>query len=64
METIILIIGVVWGILNIVLFFKLWGACDDIRDIADKYAPEGKIRRAAEKKAREEHNRKVFLGEE
>ena len=40
METIILIIGTVWGILNIILFFKLWGACDDIRRITNKYAPD------------------------
>lgn len=45
MEVLILIIGIIWGVLNIILFFKLWGACDDIRRIADKYDPEGKERR-------------------
>lgn len=40
METLIIVIGVAWSILNIILFFKLWGACDNIKRIADKYAPE------------------------
>lgn len=31
---------VIGAILEIILFFKLWGACDNIKRIADKYAPE------------------------
>lgn len=31
---------VVGAILEIILFFKLWSACDNIKRIADKYAPE------------------------
>lgn len=54
-EILLAIAGLVWFILNIILFFKLWGACDDIRRIADKYDPEGKAQRdAAAKKASEE----------
>lgn len=34
------LIAVIWSILNIILFFKLWRACNDIKRIADKYAPE------------------------
>lgn len=53
-EILLAIAGLVWFILNIILFFKLWGACDDIRRIADKYDPEGKEQRDAAKKASEE----------
>jgi hypothetical protein len=31
------IIFIVFGILQIILFFKLWGMTNDIRDIKDKY---------------------------
>lgn len=34
------VLSVVFFILDIILFFKLWGACDNIKRIADKYAPE------------------------
>ena len=33
------IIYVIWGILCIILFFKVWSACNCIKRIADKYAP-------------------------
>ena len=33
-------IALIAAILNAILFFKLWGACDNIKRIADKYAPE------------------------
>ena len=39
-STILLTIGLAWVILNIILFFKLWRACDNIKRIADKYAPD------------------------
>lgn len=29
-------------ILSIVLFFKVWGACDTIKRLVEKYAPEAK----------------------
>lgn len=35
-----LLLFAVWGILNVVLFFKLWGACDNIKKLAKK-KPEG-----------------------
>ena len=39
METFVILLEVVWAIFAIILFFKIWGACDDIKRIADKYAP-------------------------
>lgn len=33
MQAFLIIIGIVWGILCLVLFFKVWGACNDIADI-------------------------------
>ena len=33
---IITLVGLVWGILNLILFFKIWGACNDIELIANK----------------------------
>ena len=30
----------VWGILCIILFFKIWGACNNIKKLANKYAPK------------------------
>lgn len=55
MEILLPIIGIAWVILNIILFFKVWTACDDIRRIADKYDPEGKRREAEEKEHCEKH---------
>jgi hypothetical protein len=37
------IIFIVFGILQIILFFKLWGMTNDIRDIKDKYMREGVV---------------------
>ena len=34
----------VWGILCIILFFKIWGACNNIKRLANKYAPDIKKR--------------------
>lgn len=61
METIILIIGLAWAILNIILFFKLWGACNDIRDIANKFAPEAKEQREKENKKAEDALARAFV---
>lgn len=33
------VIALIWAVLNIILFFKLWGACNNIKRIADKYDP-------------------------
>lgn len=33
------IIYLIWGVLCIILFFKVWSACNCINRIADKYAP-------------------------
>ncbi len=43
METftvVLAVLSVVFFTLDIILFFKLWGACDNIKRIADRYAPE------------------------
>lgn len=42
MDTLILIIGVIGSVLNIILFFKLWGACDNINRIAKKLTKNDK----------------------
>ena len=33
------ILAIVWAILCIILFFKIWSACNSIQRLADKYAP-------------------------
>lgn len=38
--TLFLIATVVGAVLEIILFFKLWRACDNIKRIANKYAPD------------------------
>ena len=30
---------IIWGILCIMLFIKIWNACNCIKRLADKYAP-------------------------
>lgn len=34
---VLLLLVFAWGVLNVVLFFKLWGACDDIKRMASNY---------------------------
>lgn len=38
--TLFFVATIVGAILEIILFFKLWRACDNINRIADKYAPD------------------------
>lgn len=33
MQAFLIILGIVWGILCLVLFFKIWGACNNIAEI-------------------------------
>lgn len=40
MDVLLIVLGVVWFLLNIMLFFKLWGTCNNIKRIADKFAPK------------------------
>ncbi len=40
MEYFIIVLQVIWGILSIILFFKVWGMTNDIKRIADKIAPK------------------------
>lgn len=37
MDTLLAIIIVVFGILQLILFFKIWGMTNDIREIKNKY---------------------------
>lgn len=37
METLLAIIFIIFGLLQIILFFKIWGMTDDIRAIKNKY---------------------------
>ena len=40
MEDLVVLAGLIWSILCIILFFKVWNACNNIKRLADKYAPE------------------------
>ena len=40
METIIAVVYLIGAVLGIMLFIKVWRACDDIRRIANKIDPE------------------------
>lgn len=33
MQVLLVILGLVWGILNIILFFKIWKMCDHVKQI-------------------------------
>ena len=35
MEKILILIGLVWGILNLILFFKIWVMCDNVRKLTN-----------------------------
>ena len=34
------LLGLIWGVLCIILFFKVWKACNNIQRLVDKYAPQ------------------------
>ena len=36
MEILIVVFCVIWGILSIILFFKLWGMCNNVSEILDE----------------------------
>ena len=40
MDTLLIIIGIVFGILQIILFFKIWGMTDDVKSIKKKLRSE------------------------
>lgn len=61
MEILLPIIGITWVILNIILFFKVWTACDDIRRIADKYDPESKAAREKAQQESEDKQLEAFI---
>lgn len=37
---IITLVNLVTGVLQIILFFKVWGMCDDVRDLRNQQCPE------------------------
>lgn len=37
METFIILVILIFGILQLILFFKIWGMTNDIREIKEKY---------------------------
>ena len=37
MDTIWFIISIVWGLLCVILFFKVWGMCDDIAAMRERF---------------------------
>ena len=39
MDLLFLVIAFIFGILQIMLFFKVWGMCDDVAKLADKFTP-------------------------
>lgn len=42
METFTDIVIIVGAILSLILFFKVWGMCNDVRALREKYAPKPK----------------------
>ena len=34
------LVALIWAILCIILFFKIWGACNDIGTIVKKFVPK------------------------
>ena len=40
MDGFVVLLCLIWSVLCIVLFFKVWNACNNIQRLADKYAPE------------------------
>ena len=35
-----MIVRAIWGSLNLILFFKIWGMTNNVKRLADKFAPE------------------------
>ncbi|MDE6190171.1 MAG: hypothetical protein K2G47_00965 [Muribaculum sp.] len=60
MDAVIGIIAIVVAILNVCLFFKLWGACNNIKRIADKYVPLPKERKIDPESLSEEEAEKIY----
>ena len=45
MEDLLMLIGVLVAALNLMLIIKIWGACNDIKRIANKFAPKEGLRK-------------------
>lgn len=43
MDTILAIFGFVFGILSLVLFFKVWGMCNNVERIEKRITPKGNV---------------------
>ena len=64
METISIIVtlvGVIGGILQIILFFKVWGMCNDIRAMRNAQMPHHVTDNKANDK-QEEEEKKTMIG--
>ena len=40
MNAIIILIGLVWGVLNLILFFKIWGMCNDVNRLTNHFCSQ------------------------
>jgi len=40
MNAIIILIGLVWGVLNLILFFKIWGMCNDVNRLMNHFCSQ------------------------
>ncbi|WP_077154539.1 hypothetical protein [Bacteroides bouchesdurhonensis] len=56
MQTLINIIIIVFGILQIILFFKIWGMTNDIRKIREKYFLSSDSKKSIESTQQTEFN--------
>lgn len=64
MEGFIALVGLIWSILCIVLFFKVWNACNNIQRLADKYAPENNVSKQGKSTLETRENIDKWLKEE
>ena len=61
MEILATLILIICSVLYIALFVKVWRACDDIRDLADKFAPEAKEHRLRTKESKDDAIDRAFI---
>jgi hypothetical protein len=55
MDILITVIAIVFGILQIILFFKIWVMTDDVRDIKNKYLSGNTIKGIIESPSQSEN---------
>lgn len=57
----IFLVTIVWGVLNIILFFKIWGMVDDVRELKEYFLKQAPHKNLEENKHTEEKNVKPSL---